>query len=122
VPIVQAELDDFLVYWNLRQVRSQPEKMLPSNHVPQDAVEHPEMYGGIDCLVRVPKSVVDDLRQFLAEEVGSREHFQMFYAPSFHAYASKVHRDLGAPHISLGNAWDIFSRMSDVMELESTSA
>ncbi|KAF9482346.1 hypothetical protein BDN70DRAFT_785322, partial [Pholiota conissans] len=40
-PVVQADLDEFHIWWNQHTIRHQPEKDMPSGHVPQDAVEHP---------------------------------------------------------------------------------
>ncbi|KAF9522685.1 hypothetical protein CPB83DRAFT_822529, partial [Crepidotus variabilis] len=118
VPLVQSELDDFRTYWNLRHVRSQPQKSLPSNHVPDVAAEHPEMYGGIDCLVRIPSESVDSLRELLNEEVGPKEKFQTFYTPEFGSYATEVHDSIGAPTITLSNVWVVFTQMAGVMETD----
>ena len=89
---------------------------MPSGHVPQDAVEHPQMYGGIDCLIRLPQSAIDDMREYLAEQVGARENFQNFYPSDFLPIATQVHTSLGSPGISLLTAWNIFTKMSDIIE------
>ncbi|KAJ6533913.1 hypothetical protein DFH09DRAFT_932519 [Mycena vulgaris] len=41
VPLLQAELDEFRLYWNHHRVRTQPDKNMPSGHVPYDALDHP---------------------------------------------------------------------------------
>lgn len=116
VPIVQAELDEFCVWWNQHTVRQQPDKDMPSGHVPQDALEHPQLFGGLDCLIRLPKESIDNLRQYLAEEVGPREKFQQFFPNEFILVATQVHSALGSPEISLLTAWSIFTKMSDIIE------
>ena len=68
--------------------------------------------------MKVPESVRSELQQHLTEQVGTREILQSFYAPEFGTYASKVHHAIGAPFIALNSAWDIFSAMSNIMELE----
>lgn len=117
VPIVQDALDEFCVWWNQHTVRRQPDKDMPSGHVPQDAVEHPQLFGGIDCLIRIPKDTIDDMRQYLAEEVGPREKFQQFFPAEFQLIASDVHAAIGNPQITLLTAWSVFTKMSDAIEL-----
>ncbi|KAF8187655.1 hypothetical protein K438DRAFT_1525312, partial [Mycena galopus ATCC 62051] len=67
VPLLQAELDEFRLWWNHHQVRTQVDKNMPSGHVPLDALEHPQNYGGIDCRIPVPEECVDDLRQMITD-------------------------------------------------------
>ncbi|KAJ7195476.1 hypothetical protein GGX14DRAFT_403946 [Mycena pura] len=74
-PLLQAQLDDFRIYWNQHTICSQPEKDMPSGHVPADALEHPGLFGGIDCGIRVPKNAIQEFRDALTEEVGPRESF-----------------------------------------------
>lgn len=90
--------------------------MLPSNHVPSDAVEHPEAYGGINCLVSVPLETVDELRAFLTEEVGPQEQYSRFFSSDFDTLAKEVYVSLGSPQISLSNIWDLFVRMDVLMD------
>ncbi|KAJ7885240.1 hypothetical protein B0H13DRAFT_2235309 [Mycena leptocephala] len=70
-PLVQAELDKFRIWWNQHQIRSQPNKNIPSRHVPADVLKYPELYGGINCFIKVPKETIAELRQFLTEEATS---------------------------------------------------
>ncbi|KAJ6598518.1 hypothetical protein B0H10DRAFT_2167613 [Mycena sp. CBHHK59/15] len=69
-PLIQAELNEFHTYWNQHKICDQPDKNMPSGHVPADVLEHPEIYGGINCLIKVPRDTLDDLRAFITEEVG----------------------------------------------------
>lgn len=119
VPLVQSALDEFRVYWNQRTVRWQSGKDMPSGHVPDDAAAHPQFYGGIDCLIRLPKDVISDLRQYLADEAGPREEFRRFYPEDFVPVAEEVYLSVGRPELSLLTAWRVFSKMSDVIETNS---
>ncbi|KAJ6566838.1 hypothetical protein B0H19DRAFT_1138688 [Mycena capillaripes] len=111
-PLVQAKLDEFRIYWNQHRVRSQPNKNMPSGHVPADILEHPELFGGINCLIKVPKETLADLRVFLTEEVGPRSEHLQWVDDEFAAIAEAVHESIGSPHITLTNSWEIFRQMS----------
>ncbi|KAJ7829855.1 hypothetical protein B0H14DRAFT_3716288 [Mycena olivaceomarginata] len=113
-PLVQAELDEFRTYWHL--VRSQPNKNMPSGHVPADALEHPEVFGGINCLIKVPKETLANLRVFLTEEVGPRSEHLQWVDDEFAAIAEAVYKSIGSPHITLTNSWEIFRKMSARIE------
>ncbi|KAJ7512411.1 hypothetical protein B0H11DRAFT_1698749 [Mycena galericulata] len=115
-PLVQAELDDFRTYWNQHKIRPQAEKSMPSGHVPADALEHPEFWGGINCLIKVPKETFKDLRAFLTEEVGSREEHLQWVTDDFAAMAENIHKSLGLPKITLENSWEVFRKMSARIE------
>ncbi|KAJ6507923.1 hypothetical protein C8R47DRAFT_62272 [Mycena vitilis] len=115
-PLVQAELDEFRVYWNQHRIRDQPKKNMPSGHVPADALEHPEFFGGINCLIKVPPETVQDLRSFLTEEVGPRDEHLAWVSTEFAAIADAVHESLGHPKITLENSWSIFGLMSSGIE------
>ncbi|KAF9069298.1 hypothetical protein BDP27DRAFT_1383233 [Rhodocollybia butyracea] len=60
-PLVQEALDEFGFWWNEHCVRRQPEKIMPSGHIPADALEHPELYNGLNCLIKVPMESVNEL-------------------------------------------------------------
>ncbi|KAJ7453495.1 hypothetical protein FB451DRAFT_1050178 [Mycena latifolia] len=115
-PLVQAELDDFRIYWNQHKIRAQANKNMPSGHVPADALEHPELFGGISCFIKVPQETLKELRAFLTEEVGPREDHLRWVAEDFAKIAEEVHRSLGSPKITLENSWVIFKNMSVRME------
>ncbi|KAF7359598.1 hypothetical protein MVEN_00683600 [Mycena venus] len=115
-PLVQAELDEFRTYWNQHQVRSQPNKNMPSGHVPADVLEHPELFGGINCFIKVPKETLADLRVFLTEEVGPRSEHLQWVDDEFAAIAEAVYESIGSPHITLANSWEIFRKMSAGIE------
>lgn len=89
---------------------------MPSGHVPADALEHPELFGGINCFIRVPQDTIKELREFLTEEVGPREEHLSWVSDDFARIAEEVHEFLGSPKITLENSWEIFKQMSARME------
>ena len=89
---------------------------MPSGHVPDDALEHPQMFRGLKCLIPVPKEAVDELRAYLTEEVGSRETRLSWYTNEFATTAEAVYQSIGKPAFSLDTAWSTFSTMSDALE------
>ncbi|KAJ6531357.1 hypothetical protein DFH09DRAFT_1093216 [Mycena vulgaris] len=100
VPLLQAELDEFRRFWNHHRVRSQLEKNMPSGHVPYNALDHPQNYGGFDHRIPVPQEAVDDLRKMVTENVGPREDHLSW---------------IGKPELSLSTAWDGFQAMLEPM-------
>ncbi|KAJ6580123.1 hypothetical protein DFH09DRAFT_1077029 [Mycena vulgaris] len=100
VPLLQAELDEFRRFWNHHRVRSQPEKNMPSGHVPYNASDHPQNYGRLDHRIPVPQKAVGDLRKMVTENVGPREDHLSW---------------IGKPELSLSTAWDGFQAMLEPM-------
>jgi hypothetical protein len=72
-PLVQAELDEFRTYWNQHQVRSQPNKNMPSGHVPADVLEHPELFGGNKLLDQGPERDPGRCKGILDRRGGAKE-------------------------------------------------
>ena len=66
----------------------------------------------------MPEPIVWELRQFVGEEVGPREHFLQWVSPEFAGLAEHVYEVLGKPEITFTNAWDIFRAMSACFGLE----
>ncbi|KAK7001196.1 hypothetical protein R3P38DRAFT_3327246 [Favolaschia claudopus] len=120
VPLLQAKLDKFRLWWNHHRVRVQIEKNIPTGHVPADAFAHPKNFGGIDCRISVPPAV-DDVRQMLTEEVGSRGSHLSWFTLEFAGLAEQVYLHIGKPTLSLETAWGVFQQMAqpiaDVIEL-----
>jgi hypothetical protein len=116
VPLVQAELDEFRTWWNQHRVRHQPDKNMPSGHVPDDALEHPQMFGGLNCIIPIPKEAVNELRAYLTEEVGPRETHLSWYTDEFAATAEAAYQSIGCPAYTLDTAWVVFGAMSDALE------
>lgn len=85
---------------------------MPSGHVPADAIEHPELLGGLSCHIPVPKHIVQDLRDLLTEEVGPYGQFLTWVDDDFAAAAKQVYQELGQPEITLASAWDVFRDMA----------
>ncbi|KAJ7151306.1 hypothetical protein C8R43DRAFT_1004776 [Mycena crocata] len=115
-PLIQGELDEFRVYWNQHRIRAQPNKTMPSGHVPVDALEHPEIYGGINCFIKIPKETIDNLREVLTQEVGPRSDHLQWVDNEFSSLAESVHKSIGSPKITLNNSWEIFAQMSICIE------
>ncbi|KAJ7312478.1 hypothetical protein DFH08DRAFT_717654 [Mycena albidolilacea] len=112
IPLLQAQLDAFRIYWNHHRVRSQKDKNMPSGHVPADAFNHPQNFGGLDCRIPIPKAAVDEMRRILAEEVGPRENHLSWFSAEFAALAENIYTQIGKPTLSLDTAWDVFQKMS----------
>ncbi|KAJ7291675.1 hypothetical protein C8J57DRAFT_1588176 [Mycena rebaudengoi] len=115
VPLLQAQLEEFRIWWNHHRVRSQKEKNMPSGHVPYDALDHPQNYGGMDCRIPVPQAAVDDLRQMVTEDVGPRDAHLSWYSAEFHVLADQVYAEIGRPTLSVDTAWDVFQTMLEPM-------
>lgn len=112
MPLVQLELDEFKWYWNNHRIRGQ-QKAMPSEHVPSDALEHPEVYDGhSDLLIPVPKEGQINAREYLTEEVGDREEHLSWYTHDFAVAAEEVYTKIGSPAINMETAWTIFDKMS----------
>ncbi|KAJ6582707.1 hypothetical protein DFH09DRAFT_912446, partial [Mycena vulgaris] len=115
-PFIQSLLDKFRTYWNQHTIRVQPEKEMPSGHAPADALEHPGLFGGLDCGIRVPKEAIQEFHHALTEEVGPRESFLTWVGPEFDQTATVVFGCLGISKITLENSWDVFAEMSRRIE------
>ena len=89
---------------------------MPSGHVPDDALEHPQMFGGLKCFISIPKEAVNELRAHLTEEVGPRETHLSWYTDEFAAMADAAYQSIGKPTYNLDTAWSTFATMSDALE------
>ncbi|KAJ6629761.1 hypothetical protein B0H10DRAFT_2160398 [Mycena sp. CBHHK59/15] len=89
-PLIQAELDNFKLWWNHHRVRHQHEKILLSGHVPAHALDFPELFGALECRISIPQEAIDNLREQLTEEEGPREDYQTWpgLTPEFNVYAA----------------------------------
>ncbi|KAJ7036966.1 hypothetical protein C8F04DRAFT_1209932 [Mycena alexandri] len=121
VPLLQAKLEEFRIWWNHHRVRPQKEKNMPSGHVPADAFDHPQNFGGLDCLIEVPQTAVDDLRSMMTEEVGPRDAHLSWFTADFDELAENIYEQIGKPPSTLETAWGVFEKMvrpmADVIEL-----
>ncbi|KAJ7769746.1 hypothetical protein B0H14DRAFT_2402474, partial [Mycena olivaceomarginata] len=121
VPLLQAKLEEFRIWWNHHRVRLQKEKNMPSGHVPADAFDHPQNFGGLDCLIEVPQTAVDDLRNMMTEDVGPRDTHLSWFTAEFDELAENVYKQIGKPTLSLESAWGVFEKMlrpmADIIEL-----
>ncbi|KAJ7856075.1 hypothetical protein B0H14DRAFT_2352896, partial [Mycena olivaceomarginata] len=121
VPLLQAKLEEFRIWWNHHRVRPQKEKNMPSGHVPADAFDHPQNFGGLDCLIEVPQTAVDDLRNMMTEDVGPRDTHLSWFTAEFDELAENVYKQIRKPTLSLESAWGVFEKilrpMADIIEL-----
>ncbi|KAJ7025817.1 hypothetical protein C8F04DRAFT_1298905, partial [Mycena alexandri] len=120
-PLIQAELDNFKLWWNHHRVRHQHEKILPSGHVPAHALEFPELFGALDCRITIPQEAINNLREQLTEEEGPREDYQTWpgLTPEFSVYAVDVYSRIGQPELNLAHGWDVFVEMARMIALDS---
>ncbi|KAJ7021426.1 hypothetical protein C8F04DRAFT_1241391 [Mycena alexandri] len=107
VPLLQAELEEFRIWWNHHRVRPQKEKNMPSGHVPADAFDHPQNFGGLDCLIEVPQTAVDDLRSMMTEEVGPKDAHLSWFTADFDELAENIYEQIGKPPSTLETAWGV---------------
>lgn len=84
--------------------------------MPDDALQHPEMFGGLKCHIPVPKEAIDELRAHLTEEVGPREAHLSWYTESFAKMAQEAYQTIGEPAYTLDNAWSTFGALSNVLD------
>ncbi|KAF7371801.1 hypothetical protein MVEN_00036800 [Mycena venus] len=121
IPLLQAQLDAFRIYWNHHRVRSQKDKNMPSGHVPADAFNHPQNFGGLECRIPIPKAAVNDMRKMITEEIGPRDAHLSWFNPEFGQLAEAIYTQIGEPALSLETAWDVFQNMlkpmAEVIEL-----
>ncbi|KAJ7877863.1 hypothetical protein B0H13DRAFT_2235847 [Mycena leptocephala] len=115
IPLLQAKLDEFRLWWNHHRVRRQKDKNMPSGHVPSDAFDHPQNFGGLDCRIPVPKTAVDDLQKMLTEDVGPRDIHLSWFEADFGDLAESIYLQIGKPTLSLETAWDVFQQMLEPM-------
>ncbi|KAJ7144010.1 hypothetical protein C8R44DRAFT_827414 [Mycena epipterygia] len=117
IPLLQAELAEFRLWWNHHRVRTQQDKNMPSGHVPYDALDHPQNYAGLDCRIPVPQDAVDDLRNMVTEDVGPREAHLSWFSREFDDLAHVIYAQIGKPRLSLDTAWNVFRDMLEPMAI-----
>lgn len=117
MPLIQQELDKFRDYWNNHKIRKQAQKLMPSGHIPTDALCYPILFGGRSCLICVPEEAQMDMHNILTEEVGQCDKHLSWYSEDFHQEASVAYGAIGSPQLSLGSAWEIFTMMAEKMSL-----
>ncbi|KAJ7352558.1 hypothetical protein DFH08DRAFT_913365 [Mycena albidolilacea] len=110
-----------LIQWNHHRVCHQHEKILPSGHVLVHALEFPELFGALDCRIAIPQEAIDDLRQQLTEEEGSKKDYQTWpgLTLDFNVYATDVYSRIGEPELTLASGWDVFVEMAREIAVDS---
>ncbi|KAJ7617958.1 hypothetical protein FB45DRAFT_872402 [Roridomyces roridus] len=116
-PLIQRELDDFADWWNNHRVRHQHDKIMPSGHVPSHAMEYPELFGALDCRIKVPQVAIDALRDQISGEEGPKSQFQSWpgLTAEFDVYACRVYEEIGEPTLTMETGWDVFVNMTVAM-------
>lgn len=109
-PIVQAQVDDFVQYWNHHRIPRNKKKYNPSGVTPRHAYEVPHAVrpAGQHCLIAVPAAAVDEIRVGLR---WTREQALSFVSHSFSEDAQAVHSALHLPKPTMDNAWEVFAAM-----------
>lgn len=69
---------------------------------------YPSQYGGVDCRVKVSAEVLQELRENLIAEVGTREESLAFLSPEIRIFIEGERERLQIPALSFSNAWDYF--------------
>ncbi|KAJ6589862.1 hypothetical protein DFH09DRAFT_1274176 [Mycena vulgaris] len=88
---------------------------MPSGHVPYNALDHPQNYGGLDHRIPVPQEAVNDLRKMVTENIGPREDHLSWVSNDFNNLAHAIYKQIGKPELSLSTAWDGFQAMLEPM-------
>ena len=111
-PLIQAKLDEFKTYWNNHRIRKQKNKAMPSGHVPMNTFCNPAEFLGVQCKIPVPPDAVQEMRAFVIEETGQRENW---ISDDFAKIADDIYLQIGSPALTLDNAWEVFTAMSNAI-------
>jgi len=85
---------------------------MPSGHVPMNAFQNPAEFFGTQCKIPVPLEAVQEMRALVVEETGPREDW---IGVDFRKSVDDAYSQLGSPVITLENAWEIFTALSNVI-------
>ncbi|KAJ7064243.1 hypothetical protein C8F01DRAFT_1250495 [Mycena amicta] len=119
-PIMQQELNEFADWWNNHRVRHQHEKVMPLGRVPSHAMDYPELFGALDCHIKIPQDAIDELRQQITQEEGPKSQFQAWpgLTAEFDVWARRVYTEIGQPQLTMVKGWDVFVQMAIVMAVD----
>jgi hypothetical protein len=83
-------------------------------------MEYPELFGALDCRIRIPQDAIDSLREQITKEEGPKSQFQAWpgLTAEFNAYAGQIYMELGEPTLDMRKAWDVFVNMAVAMAVE----
>ena len=113
-PLVQRELDRFVDRQNAHRIRRQTDIALPSGGRPDQFYNDPSNYGGLDCLIPVDRTAVDEL----LEECGEGILKMRYVEEEFEPLAKEVYTVLGSPYITFESAWLVFRQMVEHLEAD----
>ena len=77
-----------------------------------NAFHNPAEFLGIQCKISVPPEAVQEMRGLVIDEAGPRENW---ISGDFSTIADDVFMQIGSPTLTLENAWEVFTAMSDVI-------
>lgn len=73
---------------------------------------NPAEFLGIPCKIPVPLDAVEEMRRMVIGETGPREDW---VSNDFSKIANDAYMQIGSPALTLGNAWEVFTAMSNVI-------
>lgn len=77
-----------------------------------NAFHNPAEYLGAQCKIPVPLEAVQEMRALVIEETGPREDW---ISDDFRKIVDNAYLQLGSPDLSLENAWEVFTALSDII-------
>lgn len=108
-PLVQSELDAWVIRQNAHRIRKQQAKLLPSGGRPDRFYDNPHLHGGEPCLIPVDTETIDGLLGQCKEGMEKLRYVD----EEFEELAKEAYDVVGSPHITLQTAWLVFRRMID---------
>jgi len=85
---------------------------MPSGHVPMNAFHNPAEFFGVQCKIPVPLEAVQEMRMLVIEETGPREDW---IGDDFRKIVDGAYSQLDSPVLTLENAWEVFTALSDII-------
>ncbi|KAF8532661.1 hypothetical protein JB92DRAFT_3080677 [Gautieria morchelliformis] len=102
--VLQAKLDEFVIYWNNHTICSQPEKAMPSGMTPRHIYTCPEEWGAESLTIPLQTDEQDEADAFC------------WVDDDFDQAAQLLYQQLGSPPITALSAWDLFMAMLPVLQ------
>jgi hypothetical protein len=95
---MQEALDQFVDWHNNKLVRKQAQKSNISGHVPSQAFQFPEQYGGSQVHTLIPQEAIDAIRAQLPER-------ETWVPADIDAVLSGIWQAQGSVSVTLASAW-----------------
>lgn len=113
---MQKELDKFMEISNSRRTRKQREKALPSGYAPKYIYEHPERFGGRQCLHPVDVEAVKEIMAGLEEDYITNTDWGV--PEEFTEQATAALAQLEVEEVTMGNVWLVFNSILHYFTLQ----